>query len=57
MVDPKPRVILPMIAKVIPECVYALIGKPLPQRIGPALFEQARKRGSTFRLQQRIFLP
>src|SRR6266478_5326954 len=40
MIDPKTRVLLPMLPKIIPESVHPLVGETGPHRIAPALRQQ-----------------
>ena len=57
MVDAQPRIGLPMLAKIIPERVDALVRIARAQRVGPALRQQTPITFAAFGLQQRILEP
>src|SRR5262249_15532876 len=54
MIDPQPGVLLPMLAKIIPERIDPLVREMRPQGISPALCEQASVTVAGFWLEQRV---
>src|SRR6185369_15091538 len=57
VVDTQAGIAIPMLAEVIPEREDRLVGMQMPDRIGPALLEQALVTLPGFRLQQCILEP
>lgn len=57
MVDPQPGIFLPMLTEIVPERVEPVLRVQMPQRIRPALIQQALITCATLRLQQRVLEP
>ena len=57
MIDPEAGVLLPVLAKVIPEGVDLLVRETRPHRICPALRKQPLVTFAAFRLQQCVCKP
>ena len=56
VIDPKPGIAGPAIALIVPESVYRRLGMQAPDRVDPALIEQASKEGAAFRLEKRVLV-
>lgn len=57
MVDPNAGIALERLPPIGPEAVDALVGMPMPDRVGPALVEEPRVGCLCFRREQRVALP
>src|SRR5687768_6962964 len=57
VIEAQPGIARPAIPLVVPESVDLLARVQRPQRIGPALLQQALERRAAFGLQQRVIVP
>src|SRR4029079_12170753 len=57
VIDAQPRIASPVVSKVVPKGINALVRVLHAQRIGPALRQQPLVRRAWRRLEQRVLLP
>ena len=57
MIEAKPRVALPALTHVVPECVDAFIRTHLAKSIGPPLIDQSGKRSPALGMNQSVVVP